>query len=60
MIGEAMDYKVVVVRKEFMSDAKKKLEKKVKALLEDGWKLQGGVSVSNLQIGYLFTQAMTK
>lgn len=55
-----MDYKVVVVRKEFMSDAKKKLEKKVKALLEDGWKLQGGVSVSNLQIGYLFTQAMTK
>lgn len=60
MIGEAMDYKVVVVREELQVDAISELEKTVKALLEDGWKLQGGVSVSNLQIGYLFTQAMTK
>ena len=59
-----MDYKVVVVREEFQLDAKSELEKKVKALLEDGWKLQGGISVSVVEVGYgshtILAQAMTK
>lgn len=59
-----MDYRVVVVSRDWHTDAAEELRREVKQLLNSGWKLQGGVSVSRSDYGSLVKivmfQAMIK
>ncbi|MBQ8044212.1 MAG: DUF1737 domain-containing protein [Clostridia bacterium] len=58
-----MKYKLITVEDSFYSFAQEKLENEVNALLKEGWRLQGGVSVStyvegNYDTNYVMSQAM--
>jgi len=59
-----MDYQIVVVSKDWHTDAAEELRREVKKLINSGWKLQGGVSVSRSDYGSLakivMSQAMIK
>ena len=59
-----MNYRVIVVSESNAVISAMKLEQKVNELLKQGWKLQGGVSVSRSEIGsscrVVMTQAMIK
>ena len=57
-----MNYRVIVVSERDDVISAMKLEQKVNELLQQGWKLQGGVSVARAEIGssVIMTQAMTK
>lgn len=46
-----MEYKVVFVEKNSISFATMDLEKKVNALIKEGWKPQGGISISKWDDG---------
>ena len=41
-----MEYKVIVVSNPYEINAVKQFEREVKEYIRDGWKLQGGVSVT--------------
>ena len=56
-----MTYRVIAVGENCDDLSVMKLEKKVNDLLQQGWKLQGGVSVSKSTSGRIvMTQAMIK
>jgi len=56
-----MDYRIVYVDNNVKRDALIELEEKVNRLCRDGWKLQGGISVTtNKNGGYLACQAMVR
>ena len=59
-----MNYRVIVVSEDDAGISAMKLEQKVNELLKQGWKLQGGVSVSGSEIDsscrVVMTQAMIK
>ena len=46
MIGETMDYTVIVIQEQWSRDAKVLLEKQVKKLIAEGWEPIGGVSIA--------------
>ncbi len=55
-----MNYRVIVVSESNAVISATKLEQKVKELLEQGWKLQGGVSVSRAEVGLSFMVVMAQ
>lgn len=63
-----LQYKVVCVEANTLSVAKEKLERDVANLIEEGWKLKGGVGISSVfraemmfnNFYYCLTQAMIK
>ncbi len=59
-----MDYRIVVVSEDYHTVATEKLTREVKKLIDSGWKLQGGVSISRSDYGKLtkivMSQAMIK
>lgn len=41
-----MKYKTIVIKDRLLCNAQKSIEQEVNRLLEDGWNLQGGLSVN--------------
>lgn len=54
-----MEYKIVTVCESPLQKALEKLEKEVNKLCKEGWKPQGGVSVT-VHIAFTVCQAMVK
>lgn len=59
-----MDYKVITVENKYLYEAEEEFMQIVNRHLQDGWNLQGGVSITSRQYGnynyYTFAQAMVK
>jgi len=55
-----MQYTIVSAESNYPRDAIKKVEKEVERLCNDGWKPQGGVSVSVTISSYTYAQALVK
>ena len=64
MIGELMDYKLIVARNDWYNKAQTELEEKVQEHIVKGWEPLGGVSISMERLPYgsvvIFTQAMIR
>ena len=55
-------YKIVYAQEKYLYDATRKVEKEVNKLKREGWKEQGGVSISRAELdgNFYVAQAMVK